>query len=389
MANHFKAHEDASRLNAIFEHVAEGIIIIDDQGIIERINPAAVGMFGYNQEEVVGKNIKMLMPEPYRSEHDDYMERYKQTGEPHIIGIGREVSGLSKNGTVFPFHLSVSEVQLEDRVIFTGIIFDLSERKRNEQQLEEYAHALEQSNRELEQFAYVASHDLQEPLRKIFAFSDWIYQKESRKLTEKGNDYLQRIRNAGDRLQHLIDGLLTFSRLTTRAQPYAEVDLTQVLDEVFEDLEVTINEAQAQIKREELPLIEGERLQLRQLFQNLISNALKFKSEERDLVISVSQFIYKDHQPVGTVEEADNVQIIIEDNGVGFDNKYASQIFNVFNKLHDRSQKGAGMGLSICWKIVSEHNGTITAEGSPGSGSTFVVNLPIRQKNYTFDQNTE
>lgn len=377
MVNQSNAKEESSRLNAIFEHVAEGIIVIDDKGVIESLNSAAKEMFGYTKEEVVGKNVSMLMPEPYRSEHDSYMERYKQTRVPHIIGIGREVVGLKKNGTIFPFHLSVSEVHLEDRTIFTGIVFDLTERKQNEQKLERYAKELEKSNQELQNFAYISSHDLQEPLRKILAFGDRIFHKDHDNLSEKGQDYLKRTLNAAERMQKLIDGLLAFSRIETRAQPFSEVDLNQVLQEVLEDLEITINQAGAQFEIDNLPTIEGERYQMRQLFQNLINNALKFRSDQREPLIRISHQFYKNDQPVKNREQANKVTIAVEDNGIGFDESYANKVFEIFSKLNGPRHEGSGIGLSICQKVIEWHNGTITAKSTVGEGTTLFIYLPV------------
>ncbi|TAE57660.1 MAG: PAS domain-containing sensor histidine kinase [Bacteroidetes bacterium] len=364
-------HEQASRLKAIIDTAIDGIITIDTTGDIESINPAAARLFGYQAEEVIGKNITLLMPDPYHSQHAGYMERYLQTGEKRIIGIGREVAGKRKDGSVFPFRLAISEVKLVDGVhIFTGIIHDLSREKQAEEQLRHYAAELERSNKELENFAYVSSHDLQEPLRKIQAFGSRLQERERENLGEQGADYLDRMLNAAQRMQTLINDLLTFSRVSTRTQPFVPVNLNRVVKEVLSDLEISIREADAHIETGPLPVVPGDPTQMRQLFQNLISNAVKFRKDGQAPEIH----IYEQRHP-GAVAGIDPIELHVKDNGIGFDEKYLDRIFDIFQRLEGRKYPGSGVGLSICRRIATRHGGTLTAKSQPGEGTTFIITL--------------
>ncbi|NMG06159.1 PAS domain-containing protein [Brasilonema sp. UFV-L1] len=231
---------------------------------------------------------------------------------------------------------------------------------------------LTRSNEELQQFAFIASHDLQEPLRKIKTFGERLKASCSHALTEQGLDYLERMQNATRRMQALIEDLLTLSRVTTRGQPFVPVDLTQITQEVLSDLEVRIQQTEAYVKISELPIINADPLQMRQLLQNLIGNALKFCRKDKAPIVKIYSQILN-HQD--TVESC---QIIVEDNGIGFDEKYLDRIFNVFQRLHGRSEyEGTGMGLAICRKIVERHNGSISAQSTPGQGSRFIIILPM------------
>jgi two-component system sensor kinase FixL len=377
--HHHPELESASRLKAIFESAIDGIITIDERGVIESMNPAAARLFGYGPEEVIGKSINMLMPEPDRSRHDSYIHNYRTTGEGKIIGIGREVTGRRKDGSVFPFHLSISEVKLPDRRIFTGFIHDISELKMSEEKLRRYAAELERSNRELQDFAYVSSHDLQEPLRKIQAFGDRLKSREGEKLSDQGKDYLDRMLNAASRMQNLINDLLAFSRITTKAQPFAKVDLNRILREVLLDLEVAIEQAGARVEAETLPQVEGEPVQLRQLFQNLIANAIKFrKTDEAPLIRIYARHVQRKAHLTATPGD-EVVEIHVEDNGIGFDEKYLDRIFNVFQRLEGQKYTGSGIGLAICRKIAVRHGGDITARSKVGKGSDFIVTLAVQQ----------
>ncbi|AFZ16190.1 PAS domain S-box protein [Allocoleopsis franciscana] len=242
---------------------------------------------------------------------------------------------------------------------------------------------LARSNAELQEFAYVASHDLQEPLRKIQAFGDRLKVKYSEVLTEQGRDYLKRMQNAAERMQALINDLLTLSRVTTRAQPFVTTKLTQVLQEVLSDLEVSIQQANGRIEVGELPILEADPIQMRQLLQNLIGNALKFYRQEEPPIIKIysQQLTDWERQPTQGLNRIERCQIFIEDNGIGFDEKYLDRIFNAFQRLHGRSEyEGTGMGLAICRKIVERHDGTITAQSSPNLGATFIITLPLQQR---------
>jgi PAS domain S-box-containing protein len=234
-------------------------------------------------------------------------------------------------------------------------------------ELNSYMAKLEQSNQALQDFAYIAAHDMKEPLRKVMSFGNLLSQKYKDSLAQTGKDYLNRMLHATERMQSLLTGLLDYSRVTTAAEPFKEVDLSGLIGEVISDLEVRIVKTGGEVHVGDLPVISADPTQMRQLFQNLICNALKFhKPGEKPMV----QVRFVSHTDSGS-------QIIVEDNGIGFDEQYRDRIFAPFQRLHGRSEyEGTGMGLAICKKIVERHGGSIIARSTPGAGSTFIITLP-------------
>lgn len=249
------------------------------------------------------------------------------------------------------------EVQMHDQIL--------------EEQVQLRTAELEKSAEELTSFAYIASHDLQEPLRKIIAFGDRLAAKFGSVLGDTGGDYIERMQKSAIRMKNLIDDLLHFSRITMRSAPFQEINLNEVISDVLADLEVQIERTNGRVEVDILPEIEGGKFQMRQLFQNLISNGLKYHSDEAAPVIKVKYAgFYNDLE-----------EIFVEDNGKGFDEKYLDRIFRPFERLHGHSEYGGtGMGLAICHKIVTHHKGQITAKSQPNQGATFIVKLPARQK---------
>lgn len=256
-------------------------------------------------------------------------------------------------------------------VRMVGSISDITTRKQVEAEKDAFAEKVLRSNRELQEFASVASHDLQEPLRKIQAFGEQLRSSLSRELSDEGRDYLQRMLTAADRMRTLINDLLALSQVTTKARPMVPTDLTQVVREVVADLEVGVAQSGGRVEVGALPTIDADPLQMRQLLQNLIGNALKFRQPDVAPNVTVS----------GTLTRGDSRCVIrVEDNGIGFDPKYQNRIFAPFQRLHTRQQyEGSGMGLAICRKIVERHNGTITATSEPGQGAIFMITLPVTQ----------
>ncbi|ALF54870.1 histidine kinase [Nostoc piscinale CENA21] len=236
---------------------------------------------------------------------------------------------------------------------------------------------LSRSNEELQEFAFIASHDLQEPLRKIKTFSERLMITCGDSLPEAASDYLERMQNAVLRMQTLIEGLLTLSRVTTRAQPFVSVSLAQITQEVLSDLEVLIQQTGATIELGDLPTIKADPLQMRQLMQNLIGNALKFHHTQITPIVK----IYSQHlnnQSAQLAVGLEFCQIIIEDNGIGFEQKYSDRIFQIFQRLNGRREyEGTGIGLTICRKIAERHFGKITVKSTLGKGTKFIVSLPI------------
>jgi light-regulated signal transduction histidine kinase (bacteriophytochrome) len=255
------------------------------------------------------------------------------------------------------------------------------ERKRAEAVLARQAQELARSNSELEQFAYVASHDLQEPLRKILAFGDRLKIRHSQDLNNQGRDYLERMQAAAARMRTLITDLLTLSRVTTRPQAFVSIDLSEVARTVVSDMEVRIQQLRGQVHVAQLLTIKADPMQMSQLLQNLIGNALKFHRDGEPPVVKVwGRLLQKEEDEV----QKDRLnlqfcQIWVEDNGIGFNEKYLDRIFEPFQRLHERGKyEGTGMGLAICQKIVERHGGEITARSTPGQGTTFIVTLPVQ-----------
>jgi light-regulated signal transduction histidine kinase (bacteriophytochrome) len=235
--------------------------------------------------------------------------------------------------------------------------------------LKVYAARLEQSNRDLQEFAYIASHDLQEPLRKVLAFGDRLASKYADVLDETGQDYLKRMRDASQRMQTLINDLLSFSRVSTRLQPFAKVDLNKLIQDVVSDLEMQIDRTQGKVKVANLPSLEADPTQMHQLLQNLITNSLKFHQDGIPPEIHVS-----------AESSGGKCRLMVKDNGIGFNMQYLDRIFKPFQRLHSRQEyEGSGMGLAICRRIVERHGGEISAISKPGQGSTFIVTLPVHQ----------
>lgn len=266
----------------------------------------------------------------------------------------------------------------QNKVIgLVGSYEDITERKRYELELQNQKEALENSNRELQEFAYIASHDLQEPLRKISTFGDRLQERLASQIQDRDLDYLKRMQDAARRMRNLIEALLSYSRVSTKSNPFESVELDKVLTTVLSDLEIRIKETGATIQIKPLPVVTGDPLQIHQLFQNLISNALKFHKKDEPPVVEIL--------PGWSRRKGDSAQgqvtIRISDNGIGFDEKHKERIFAPFQRLHSRDEyEGTGIGLAICAKIVKRHEGEIKVQSKPGIGTTFLISLPGEPK---------
>jgi PAS domain S-box-containing protein len=348
----------------ILDTMADALFVIDSDARIRVINNAVQKLFGYSEPEILGKTIDTL-------EHVDHEASISRTLQDMLRRAPiRDEERVFRTKRGEPIDVSISVSPLHEKEIEGGAVLiarDIRERMRATEELHAFTVKLQQSNRELEDFAYVASHDLQEPLRKIQAFGDRLRARYADALTGEGADYLQRMQSAAARMQALINDLLVFSRVTTKAQPFVPVDLNVIAHEVVHDLEVRIQQAGAVVTIEALPVIDADPSQMHQLLQNLISNGLKFHRLDMPPRVTIR----------GQVIHA-FAEIVVSDEGIGFDERYAERIFTMFERLHGRgTYEGTGIGLAICRKIAQRHGGDIHARSVPGQGSAFIVTLPL------------
>lgn len=366
---HFYLDQLADReknLRDIIENAPDGVIVIDKESTIILWNPKSEEIFGWKNEEVTGKKITdIIIPPALREAHRNGMDRFLTSRETKILNRTVEVPAINKNGSEFYISLTVSYSTQNGKDIFIAFLRDISIQKKNEVELQNKRDQLEKSNKELEQYAWLTSHDLKEPLRKILTFSDALIKMNEKGLNGNANNYVQKIHSSAGRMKSLIEAVLAYSNVATDCELFVETDLNEILNGVLEDLEITITSRNAIIEFDRLPVIEAIPIQMTQLFQNLISNSIKYTEPDKRPEIKIY-----------SRQKSNGYEILIKDNGIGFEKTYADKIFRVFQRLHNKSYEGTGIGLALCKKIAETHWGSISAESELGSGSTFIIYLP-------------
>jgi PAS domain S-box-containing protein len=347
--------EREERTRAILETTVDGIITINELGVIESFNSAAERIFGYGAAEVIGQNVKVLMPSPYHDEHDGYLEHYRRTGEKRIIGIGREVEGLRKDGRVFPIDLAVSEVRFANRRLFTGIVRDITERKRMEREL------LRASRMELVgQLASGIAHEIGTPLNIISGNAELLRMEmqERGESTEVASVIIEQI----DRITGLITQLLTFAR--AQAEPMAPLPLHTPLINALRLLETRFRREGIAVAVDlppELPWVWGVANQLEQVFLNVLVNAWHAMPQGGTITIGAEAC------------DAERVRLVFGDTGQGLP---AADLDHVFEPFYStKGSRGTGLGLAICRQIMEAHRGTIALSSTLGAGTTVTLEL--------------
>jgi PAS domain S-box-containing protein len=359
--------ESQQRFRSLFERSPSSVFAYDLDGRIIDCNDIVLTRSGLPREALIGRMFDDLIAADQR---EFTREKFlaAAAGETQTYETVAELP----DGRVRSLQVSNIPIVVEGSIVGVyGVVNDVTEARGIAAELDRALHDVNLRNRELQDFAFVASHDLQEPLRKVQAFSDRVIKRFADQLDPQGVDYLQRIDSAAHRMQVLIDDLLAYSRITSQGQPFVLVDLDQVLREALSDLEIRIDESAAKIVVGTLPQVMGDRTQMRQLLQNLLANALKFRAAERTPRISVAAC---------TPDDAPGcVRLVVEDNGIGFESIYSERIFGPFQRLHGRHEyDGTGIGLAVVRKIVERHGGRIVAIGQPGLGARFEITLPVR-----------
>jgi PAS domain S-box-containing protein len=373
--------KERSLLRTVIDNLPDFIFAKDTQSRFILNNRAHAQFVGASfAADVLGKSDQDFFPrelaEGYFSDDQNVMLGKEQV-------VDKEEPILDRSGNRRWFSTTKVPLKRPDGKIIglVGLSRDITEKKKGAERMERMVGELARSNSELEQFAYVASHDLQEPLRKIQAFSSRLRDRWGELLGDQGADYLNRVENAAARMQVLIEDLLSYSRVTSKAKPFVPVELSDVAEGVLSDLEARIERLSARVEVSPLPQVAADPTQMRQLLQNLIGNALKFHRKDSTPVVKIHAEL-AGHDGVSAPGDgpAEFCRIHVEDNGIGFDPKHATKIFQVFQRLHSRNEyQGSGIGLAVCKKIVDRHGGSIEALGRPGEGATFVVTLPLKQ----------
>lgn len=357
----------AERFASLFQASQDAIVQADGDGRIVDVNPATGEMFGYDPEELAGEPLTKLMPERYRDQHREGLNRYLKTGKARVIGETVELQGRRKDGTEFPIELTIDTWTAEDDRYFSGIIRDVTDRKETQNQLE-------QSLQTWEEFGYAISHDLQEPLRSIKGHLQLVDQRLD-EVDDEISESIDHAMSGADRLSILIEGLLDYARVQTRGAEFETVELEAVVHDVRQDLEHLLDEEDARVETEDpLPAVHGDAAQIRQLLQNLVENAVKYSGDEPARVRVMGS-------PVG----GGQVELRVHDEGVGVAPEDQENIFRMSYQAEPEAP-GSGIGLALCERIVNRHGGSIGVDSAPGEGTTFKITLPAAKTGGTGGQ---
>ncbi len=368
-------------LRAAFDQAMIGMALFDLDGRWLAANRAFPALLGYTEAELFAAPLSALLHPDDRAAESMALEQLRNNHDSRTYPL--ELRSFHKDGRALWLLCSVALVRDSSGVpaYFITQVQDITARKVAEVAQMTIHMQLERSNLALQEFASVAAHDLQEPLRKIQAFGDRLRLKHGPALGEDGGDYLVRMQDAAARMQRLISDLLTLSRISATTQPFVPVDLAIIASEVLRDLDTRLAQTGGQIAVGDLPVVEADPTQMRQLLQNLLSNALKFHrpGAAPDVQLRCRTLGSDDGAPDG-LSDRTFCELVVADDGIGFDAQYGERIFGVFQRLHGRGEyEGTGIGLAICRTIVDRHGGTICAASAPGQGATFTVTLPVWQ----------
>lgn len=369
--------QSEERFRALLETASQGVIVINESGEIQLVNRMTEEMFGYARDDLSGKDVELLFPERNRSEPSVSGHVFFTNASMWSKGEGRTPAGRRKNGAEFPMEISLSYVSTPAGPLALALVTDITDREFAERELKSRATKLAALNEELRHFAYIASHDLQEPLRSISGYVQLLKRRYADRLDEKADNYIEKSVAAAARMQDLINDLLAYSRITTQGDTHTEIDCNALVLDVRSNLARAIKERGAKVECERLPNVLGDRTQLAQVFQNLLGNAVKFAEHETPAIN-----IWATRGGPGTDANGSGGSnglwtFAVADNGIGIDPAYFDRVFQMFQRLHTRQEfSGTGIGLAICKKIVERHGGTIWLESQPGEGTTFFFTLP-------------
>ncbi len=353
--------ESAAKYRGLLEAAPDAMVVVDQAGAIVLLNVQAEKQFGYSRDELIGQPVTNIIPDGFaeRIIADDL--RSAADALAQVIGTGIELTALRKDGSEFPIEIMLSPLESAGGILVTAAIRDISVRQAAEAHLAREVDELARSNEELEQFAYIASHDLQEPLRMVASYTQLLGRRYKGKLDDDADEFIAFAVDGATRMQGLIQDLLAYSRVSSQGAELSDTSSDEALQYATRNLGGAIEDSGAVVTHDPLPMVRADEMQLIQLFQNLVGNAIKYtKADPPTVHVSATRAIGR------------KWEFSVRDNGLGISPEYYERIFGMFQRLHKRDEfEGTGIGLAICKRIVERHGGTISVESSPGQGSTF------------------
>lgn len=359
---------EARAKTAMLDGALDAIVAMDHRGNVVEYNQAAEEIFGFSAQEALGRSVAdLIVPPELREAHRTALARYLETREASILGRRLELTAVRRGGERFPVEASIVRLAGTEPPLFTAFLRDTTELEKARRQLERTIEDLEHSNQDLEQFAYVASHDLQEPLRMVVSYMELFHREYGASLDERGEQFLRHAVDGSRRMKALVDDLLAYSRIESRGTPFEWCSSGRILEGVLHDLALLVEETGARITcAPDLPCIRADASQIEHVFQNLVTNAIKFRGERPP------------HISIGALRTNGAWEFVVEDDGIGFDESEAGRMFQMFQRLHERSRfEGSGIGLTFAKRIVERHGGRIWAESKPGEGTRFHFTIPV------------